>query len=146
MSSPNSAYVLEVFAFVMAADWNDFLAIKEDLNLRIAEIVRDSGTSFAFPSQTVYFTRDTGVDAARGEATRAEVRQWRDEKRLPFPDYDFAERAEMADTMPFPPEGSPDYRPAPPRRPDEQPVVSRRTRRRGWPALLRRGKEPATTS
>ena len=67
----NSAYVLEVFAFVMAADWNDFLAIKEDLNLRIAEIVRDSGTSFAFPSQTVYFTRDTGVDAARGEATEA---------------------------------------------------------------------------
>ena len=66
----NSAYVLEVFAFVMAADWNEFLAIKEDLNLRIAEIVRESGTSFAFPSQTVYFTRDTGVDAARGEASR----------------------------------------------------------------------------
>ena len=29
----NSAYVLEMFAFVMAADWGDFLAIKEDLNL-----------------------------------------------------------------------------------------------------------------
>ena len=110
----NSAYVLEVFAFVTAADWDEFLAIKEDLNLRIAEIVREFGTSFAFPSQTVYFTRDTGVDAARGAASEAEVRQWREEKRLPFPDYDFAERAEMAGTLPFPPEDSPDYRPSPP--------------------------------
>ena len=54
----DSGYVLEVFAFVLAADWGEFLAIKEDLNLRIAEIVRDAGTSVAFPSQTVYFTRD----------------------------------------------------------------------------------------
>ena len=98
----DSAYVLEVFAFVMAADWGEFLAIKEDLNLRIAEIVRESGTSFAFPSQTVYFTRDAGVDAARGEATEAEVRQWREEQRLPFPDFDFAERAEMEDTHTLP--------------------------------------------
>ena len=111
----NSAYVLEMFAFVMAADWGEFLAIKEDLNLRIAEIVRDCGTRFAFPSQTVYFTRDAGVDAARGAASEAEVRQWRDEKRLPFPEYGFAERAEMAGTLPFPSEDSPDYRPSPPR-------------------------------
>ena len=142
----DAAYVLELFAFVMAADWGEFLAIKEDLNLRIAEIVRELGTSFAFPSQTVYFTRDAGVDAGRGEATEAEVRQWREEKRLPFPDFDFAERVEMEDTMPFPSEGSPDYRPTPPRRPDGQAVASRETRRRGWPALLRRGKEPGTTS
>jgi MscS family membrane protein len=142
----SSAYLLDVFAFVTAADWNDFLAIKEDLILRIAEIVRDCGTSFAFPSQTVYFTRDTGVDAARGAASEAEVRQWREEKRLPFPDYDFAERAEMAGTLPFPPEGSPDYRPSPPRHDDERAVANGGTRRRGWPALLRRGKEPAATS
>ena len=142
----NSAYVLEVFAFVLAADWGEFLAIKEDLNLRIAEIVRDAGTSFAFPSQTVYFTRDAGVNAGRGEATEAEVRQWREEQRLPFPDFAFAERVEMEDTIPFPSEGSPDYRPTPPRRPNGQAVANRETRRRGWPALLRRGKEPGTTS
>ena len=142
----NSAYVLEMFAFVMAADWGEFLAIKEDLNLRIAEIVRELGTSFAFPSQTVYFTRDAGVDVSRGEATEAEVRQWREEKRLPFPDFEFGERVDMEDTIPFPSEGSPDYRPTPPRRPDGQAVASWETRRRGWPALLRRGKEPGTTS
>ncbi len=45
----NSAYVLEMFAFVMAADWGDFLAIKEDLNLRIAEIVRDVRDQLRLP-------------------------------------------------------------------------------------------------
>ena len=50
----DSAYILDVYAFVRAADWNEYMAVKEDLNLKIAEIVRDCGTGFAFPSQTLY--------------------------------------------------------------------------------------------
>ena len=65
-----SSIDLEVFAFVNCADWNEFMAVKEDLNLRIMEIVRDSGTGFAFPSQTLYLGRDSGVDAARGRGDR----------------------------------------------------------------------------
>jgi MscS family membrane protein len=136
-----SALVLEVFAFVRCADWNEFLAVKEDLNLRIAEIVRDAGTAFAFPSRTVYFGRDPGVDVARGELSEAEVRQWRAESRLPFPEFDFAERAEMADTLAFPPEGSPDYRPTSPPDADVQAHGEGGGRGSGWPALLRRRKE-----
>jgi MscS family membrane protein len=108
----DSAFVLEVFAFVRSADWEEFLGVKEDLNLRIAEIVRGSGTGFAFPSRTVYFSRDTGLDGGRAEEAEAEVCRWREEKRLPFPEFDFAERAEMADTLLFPPEGSPDFQPS----------------------------------
>jgi MscS family membrane protein len=105
----DSAFVLEVFAFVRSADWEEFLSVKEDLNLRIAEIVRESGTGFAFPSRTVYFSRDAGLDGERTAEAEAAVRQWREEKRLPFPEFDFAERAEMVDTLLFPPEGSPDF-------------------------------------
>ena len=140
-----SAFVLEIFALVRCADWNEFLAVKEDLNLRIAEIVRDSGTAFAFPSRTVYFGRDPGVDVARGELTQAEVRQWRAENRLPFPEFDYAERVEMADTLAFPPEGSPDHRPTPPADADAQARGEGSERLQGWPALFRRRKERATT-
>ena len=83
------------------------------------------------------------VELARARGVDAEVG---DVQRLPFPDFEFGERVEMEDTLPFPPEGSPDYRPTPPRRPNGQAVANRETRRRGWPALLRRGKEPGTTS
>ena len=134
---------LEVFAFVRSADWDEFLAVKEDLNLRIAEIVRKFGTGFAFPSQTVYFSRDAGVDGARAEEAEAEVRRWREEKRLPFPEFDFAERAEMADTLPFPPEGSPDFRPNPQQTPQPSDSGDPLKRHSGWLKLLRRRKEPA---
>jgi MscS family membrane protein len=137
----SSAYILDVFAFIQSADWNEFMAVKEDLNFRIVEIVRDSGTGFAFPSQTVYLTRDHGIDTARGSATEAEVQQWREENRLPFPEYDFAERAEMTGTMPFPPEGSPDFRPALPRAADTPPMPNRPKGR--WQDLFRHRKEAA---
>ncbi len=101
----------------------------------------NSGTGFAFPSQTVYLTRDHGIDTARGTATEAEVQQWREENRLPFPEYDFAERAEMAGTMPFPPEGSPDFRPAPPRAADTPGMPNRPKSR--WQGLFRHRKESA---
>jgi MscS family membrane protein len=134
----DSAYILDVYAFVRAADWNEYMAVKEDLNLKIAEIVRDCGTSLAFPSQTLYLARDQGVDSERGKATELEVAQWREEKRLPFPDFDYAERAEMTDTMPFPPPESPDYRPPEPSQ--GTPTVSRgaRDRQSLWRRLLAR--------
>ncbi len=140
----DSAFVLDVFAFVRATDWDEFLAIREDLNLRIAEIVRQSGTGFAFPSRTVYFSRDGGVDGARTEAAEAEVRRWREEKRLPFPEFDFAERAEMTDTLPFPPEGSPDFQPSPEPSPPPRDAGDRLKRHSGWRKLLRRRKDALT--
>jgi MscS family membrane protein len=139
----DSAFVLEVFAFVRGADWDEFLAVKEDLNLRIAEIVRESGTGFAVPSRTVHYRRDTGLDDARAEEAEAEVRRWREEKRLPFPEFDFAERAEMADTLPYPPEGSPDFQPSRPQIPPPRDSGDTLKRRLSWPKLLRRRKEPA---
>lgn len=133
----DSAYILEVFALVRAADWNEFVAIKEDLNFKIAEIVLECGTSFAFPSQTLYVARDRGIDVQRGQATEAEVARWREEKRLPFPNFDYAERAEMADTLPFPSPDSPDY--LPPRPPSGTPAKNptvRAGRYRRWRRLL----------
>lgn len=140
-----SALVLEIFALVRCADWNEFLAVKEDLNLRIAEIVRESGTGFAFPSWTVYFGRDSGVDVARGELAEAEVQKWRAENRLPFPEFDYAERVEMTDTLAFPPEGSPDHRPTVSAEADASSRGEGDIRSQGWPALLRRRKERSTT-
>ena len=133
-----SAYVLDVFALVQCADWNEFLAVKEDLNLRIIDIVAESGTGFAFPSQTVYLGRDSGLDQDRGMAAAREVQKWRDERRLPFPEFDFAERAEMAGTIAFPSASSPDYRPTPARQAGDPAAARKPPPRNRWAALLRR--------
>jgi MscS family membrane protein len=49
---------VEVFAYVKAADYAAFLAVQEELLMRIMAIVGSAGTGLAFPSQTVYVRRD----------------------------------------------------------------------------------------
>lgn len=49
---------LEIFAYVQAKDWNEFLEIQEELLMRVMQIVDEIGTGFAFPSQTVYLGED----------------------------------------------------------------------------------------
>jgi MscS family membrane protein len=82
-----SSLDIEVFAYVTTSDREEFFSIREDIMLRIMDIVEQSGTGFAFPSQTLYFTRDDGLDAGRTEAAEAQVRKWRDEGCLPFPNF-----------------------------------------------------------
>ena len=66
---------LEIFAYVRTADFDEFLTIQEDLNLRIMGIVAASGTGFAFPSQTTYLASDQGIDATRHGAAEAQVHE-----------------------------------------------------------------------
>jgi MscS family membrane protein len=101
---------VEIFAFVHTRDWGEFLAVQEDLNLRIKDIVEGAGSGFAFPSQTLYMERGTGLDAEATEKAEALVRRWRDEDRLPFPEHEAGYRFELANTLDFPPKGSPSNR------------------------------------
>ena len=101
-----SSLDIEVFAYVTTTVRAEFLAIQEDVLLRVMDLVEQCGTGFAFPSQTLYFGRDDGVDARRTEAAEAQVRQWRDEGRLPFPDFSPEQVQQMRGTVAYPPPGS----------------------------------------
>lgn len=101
---------VEIFAFVHTRDWGEFLAVQEDLNLRIKDIVEGAGSGFAFPSQTLYMERGTGLDAEAKAKAETLIERWRDEDRLPFPDHETGYRFELANTLDYPPEGSPDSR------------------------------------
>lgn len=103
-----SSLDMDIFAYVKTSDWNDFLAVQEDLVLRIMHIVRQAGTSFAFPSRTLYHARDAGLDAEKQQAAEKQVREWAAEHALPFPDFSDEHRKEILDTLDYPPAGSPD--------------------------------------
>ena len=83
-------------------DWNEFLKIREDLYLRMMDVVRASGTGFAFPSQTLYL----GQDDERRLSAESEVRVWREAGTLPFPDFSEETVAETHGTLDYPPRGS----------------------------------------
>jgi MscS family membrane protein len=101
-----STLSLEIFSYVLTRDMAEFTAIREDLFLRMMDIVTDSGTSFAFPSRTLYLGKDTGLDLEKTEQAVTQVKDWRQEKRLPFPDFAQTEISEFRDTLPYPPPDS----------------------------------------
>jgi MscS family membrane protein len=98
----NSALRLETFAYVLTQDSNEFNAIREDLLLRIIDIVEKSGSGFAFPSQMLYLSRDTGVDKDKTAAAEHQVQQWRDQHNLPFPDFTATEKAAIKGSIQYP--------------------------------------------
>ena len=103
---------LEIFAYVDTGNWYEFRGIQEDVLLRVQDIVEAAGTDFAFPSQTTYLSRDSGLDRERGSAAEAEVQAWRAKGVLPFPEFPREQREQFRDTLDFPPFGSPNERKA----------------------------------
>jgi MscS family membrane protein len=97
---------LEIFAYVQTSDFDEFLAIREDIYLRIMDIVAESGTGFAFPSQTTYLARDQGLDDAKRTAAEAQVEAWRQEGALNLPDFPPETVATLDGTIDYPPRGS----------------------------------------
>lgn len=103
-----SSQDIQIRVYALTRDWNEFYAIQEDVFLRVGEIVDESGTSFAFPSRTLYVGRDEGIDDERSAAAMQQVETWRQAGQLPFPRMSSAHRERLAKTLDYPPSGSPD--------------------------------------
>ena len=106
ISFDESALTMEIFCYILTQDYSQFLTIKEDILLRIMDIVDAAGTGFAFPSQTVYLGRDTGLDKEKAEWAAGEVQKWREGHQLPFPDFPPDEISEISNSLPYPQPGS----------------------------------------
>ncbi|KPJ87073.1 MAG: hypothetical protein AMJ53_18715, partial [Gammaproteobacteria bacterium SG8_11] len=100
---------IEIFCYLRCIEHNEFLAIQEDLFLRMESIIKNAGSGFAFPSQTAYIARDSGLDQKHREEAETEVGHLRFTGKLPFPEFDEEERERLEDILDYPPKGSPDY-------------------------------------
>jgi MscS family membrane protein len=98
----SSSLNLEIFAYILEREYEPFLQVQEDLLLRIMDIVEASGSSIAFPSQTTYLAADKGLDAEKSRDVIAEVRNWREQGRLPFPDFSAETIAEIENKTEYP--------------------------------------------
>jgi MscS family membrane protein len=81
-----SSLDVELFVYVRTRDNLEFLAVREDLCLRIMDIVTAAGTALALPAQANY-AGATGLDAERAGAASAEVQRWRTEGTLSLPEF-----------------------------------------------------------
>jgi MscS family membrane protein len=69
----DNALQLEMQAYVLTRDYDEFTAVREDLLLHVMEIVEDCGTSFAYPSPTVYLTGEAEMPPMKTQACSGEV-------------------------------------------------------------------------
>jgi MscS family membrane protein len=63
---------IEIFAYINAANFDEFLEVQEELYLRMITIIKDSGTDFAFRSQTIYLAEDSWV-AEQSKETKSQI-------------------------------------------------------------------------
>ena len=68
-----SSLDVDIFAYVFAPDWNNFLEIQEELLFGIMDTVRKAGAEIAFPSQSLYLVADKSdkiIEAIRDRGKR----------------------------------------------------------------------------
>ena len=82
-----SSLTVEVVSYILTRDFNEFAAVREDLLLRMMDVMESSGGGLALPSQTLYLSRDAGVEKSKADAAVQKIAELRDGKQLPFPDF-----------------------------------------------------------
>jgi MscS family membrane protein len=98
-----SSLTIEILSYVLTRDVGEFTAVREDLLLRIMDILEDSGSGLALPSQTLYLSRDAGLTEEKAETAVKKIAALRDEKQLPFPDYHKDEISSFRGSINYPP-------------------------------------------
>lgn len=78
---------IELFCYILTRDYNEFTAVREDLLLRMMEVVEESGSSLALPAQTLFLSRDAGLEKEKAATAVKKIADLRDGKQLPFPDF-----------------------------------------------------------
>jgi MscS family membrane protein len=101
-----SSIDIEIWSYITTRDNDEFMEIREDLLLRIMDIVEKSGTGFAFPSQTLYFAKDDGLSEEKSAAATESVQQWRENNDIQLPRFSPEQIEKLRNTLVYPAEGS----------------------------------------
>jgi MscS family membrane protein len=102
----NSSLNIEVVAYILTRDFNEYAAVREDVLLRIMDVIENSGGVLALPSQTLYLSRDGGVEKQKAETAAKKMAELRDGKQLPFPDFHEDEISSFKGSIEYPPRES----------------------------------------
>jgi MscS family membrane protein len=102
----SSSLDLEVFSYILVTNGPEYQEVAEDLNLRLMDIIAAAGSGFAFPSQTTYIEKGSGLDAERVRETEARVQTWRAQGELYLPRWPLEKIAEIDNTLEYPVDGS----------------------------------------
>ncbi len=85
-NSTDYAWIVRCDSRVKTRDFQQYLTVAEDIYLRLMDIVLLAGASFATPADLRVADADYRNDTRRSEAEKL-VAQWREQDKMPFPDW-----------------------------------------------------------
>jgi MscS family membrane protein len=98
-----SSLNLEIMSYILTRDFNEFAAVREDLLLRIMDVLEDAGGGLALPAQTLYLSRDSGVEKEKAGNAVKKIAELREGKQLPFPDFHEEDISGFKGSIEYPP-------------------------------------------
>lgn len=96
------AILIRIDARIQTSNFQEYLKVCEDLNLRIIDTVKASGSWFAVPTQSLRWEQAEELDGNRAAIATGIVEDWRQSANLPFPDYTEEEIRQMKDSLDYP--------------------------------------------
>lgn len=100
------ALKVEIFAYIEAVNFETSQEVQEDILLRMLDIIENSGTSLAYPSQTLYMARDTPISGEKTDTVSETVKKWKENNELQLPEFDPKRIEELKNSIQYPDKGS----------------------------------------
>lgn len=100
------ALKVEITAYIEALNFDISQEVQEDILLRMMDIIEASGTSLAYPSQTLYMAQDSLPSNEKAAAVAETVKKWKEKNELQLPKFDPKRVEEIKDSIKYPGEGS----------------------------------------
>ena len=94
--------VMRLDAGILTRDYQEYLAVAEDLNLRIIEIVHQNGAIFSGPGQVLQIRDFQQAGDEKLEEVQAKLEVWRQGDGLPFPDLSDEEKQRLKSSLEYP--------------------------------------------
>ena len=94
--------VVRLDAGILTRNYEEYLAVAEDLNLRIIEIVHQNGAIFSGPGQVLQIRDFQQAGKEKLQEVEAKLEVWRQGEGLPFPDLSEEEKRALKNTLEYP--------------------------------------------
>lgn len=99
--------VIRIDAGVDTIDYQRFLAVAEDLNLRLIETVHEAGAVFSGPGQVLQIRDFQTASEDTLAAMEKQLADWKAQEKLPYPDFTAAEKDALRGRIELPPRDEP---------------------------------------
>ena len=94
--------VVRLDAGILTRNYEEYLAVAEDLNLRIIEIVHQNGAIFSGPGQVLQIRDFQQAGEEKLQEVEAKLEVWRQGEGMPFPDLSEEEKRALKNTLEYP--------------------------------------------